>query len=200
MCQGSGKHYKYSVSQEALSHSSPIFNDIMRTLSVVVHFWEAVKTEHLFHTSWMFWKMVFILWSCEIESNKSHSKWIWEDRRGCTYAPSTPCQLPPPTGRSGTLLIFPTEETYFTTPVVGRKIFSWPRNSPANEKLPPLSQWEATSHPELSLFSNGLSLKSAPLRFLLFLHKATFLSFVLQTGLWFCYSLHALNCNSVIPK
>lgn len=140
MCQGSGKHYKYSVSQEALSHSSPIFNDIMRTLSVVVHFWEAVKTEHLFHTSWMFWKMVFILWSCEIESNKSHSKWIWEDRRGCTYAPSTPCQLPPPTGRSGTLLIFPTGRNLLYYPSGRKEDFLLAQEQP--------SQWEiATTQP-----------------------------------------------------
>lgn len=38
-----------------------------------------------------------------------------------------------------------TRHLYLTTPVVGGKIFPWPGNSPANERISHLSQWKATT-------------------------------------------------------
>ena len=52
-------------------------------------------------------------------------------------------------------------------------------------------------HLELLLFSKGLWFRTSP-NFLFLLHKIAFLSFVWRTCLWFCHSLHVLNCSSLL--
>lgn len=66
-----------------------------------------------------------------------------------------------------------------------------------NRLLQP-SQGEAKITHELLFFSNGLKFKTTPSSPSFFLYKITFLSFDCWVCLWFCYSLHVPNCNSLL--
>ena len=82
-------------------------------------------------------------------------------------------------------------------PAGRRKIFSLGGNGPANETV--TTQSVKSHYPSSSQFTSmGFLLKTAPKSSPSFLYKTTFLTFFLQTCLWFCCSLHVLNCDSLL--